>query len=314
MSKVRDAILGLVTGDALGVPVEFQPREKLKANPVTNMMGYGTYNQPPGTWSDDSSLALCLAEELVREYDPRRIAGSFVRWLYENHWTPHGEVFDVGNNTEAAIKRLKDGVPCHQAGSTGPHSNGNGALMRILPLLFHVREIEDDRERFEIIREVASITHAHIRSSLACFYYIEFARIISTGQPVALAYNHTNAALLRMARVLKIPQEEISHFERLTNGRIDELREEEVYTDTYVVYTLEAALWCVLNASGYQEAVIRAVNLGKDTDTTAAVTGGLAGLIYSAEAIPRKWVYSIARLADIEKVIERLEKKYGQKA
>jgi len=310
MSQARDAILGLVVGDALGVPVEFQPRDYLKENPVTDMTGYGTYNQPPGTWSDDSSLALCLADELTRGFDLRRIGASFVQWLYHNHWTPHGRVFDVGTNTEAALRRLHTGTPPEQSGSKGENANGNGSLMRIMPLLFYVKDIHDQLERYEIIRKVSAITHAHVRSGLSCYYYIEFADFLLQGQSPREAYSHTNERFLGLTRALRTDNQEVSHFNRLTAGAIDRVKEEEIESETYVVHTLEASIWCLLNTSNYPEAVLKAVNLGYDTDTTAAVTGGLAGLTYQAEAIPGPWLDQIARLNDIEALIRKLSSRY----
>jgi ADP-ribosylglycohydrolase len=308
MSKARDAILGLVVGDALGVPVEFQPRDYLKEHPVRDMNGYGTYNQPPGTWSDDSSLALCLAGELTRGVNLQQIAHSFVQWLYHNHWTPHGRVFDVGNNTEAALSRLKNGASPEESGSTGEHANGNGSLMRILPLLFYVKNIPDQLQRYEIIRKVSAITHAHVRSTLSCYYYLEFANYLLRGEASFEAYHNANENLTELTRALETDPEEVSHFNRLTGGDIHKLKEEEIESGTYVVHTLEAAIWCILNTSDYPAAVLKAVNLGYDTDTTAAVTGGLAGLIYQADAIPQPWLDSIARLEEIEAVIRKLSK------
>jgi ADP-ribosylglycohydrolase len=310
MSKARDAILGLVVGDALGVPVEFQPRDYLKKHPVKDMTGYGTYNQSPGTWSDDSSLALCLADELTRGFDLQRIANSFVQWLYHNHWTPHGRVFDVGNNTEAALRRLKDGASPEQSGSTGENANGNGSLMRILPLLFYVKDIPDQLERYETIRKVSAITHAHVRSTLSCYYYLEFADFLLREEPPRAAYSHANERFMNLTHALAADPEEASHFNRLTGGDIDKLEETEIESGTYVVHTLEAAIWSILNTSDYPEAVLKAVNLGYDTDTTAAVTGGLAGLIYQAKAIPQPWLDPVARLGEIETVIEKLSNRY----
>jgi len=310
MSKARDAILGLVVGDALGVPVEFQPREYLKEHPVTNMTGYGTYNQPPGTWSDDSSLALCLAEELTQGFNLQRIADSFVHWLYHNHWTPYGRVFDVGNNTEAALSRLKNGASPEESGSTGKNANGNGSLMRIMPLLFYVKDLPEQLERYETIRKVSAITHAHVRSTLSCYYYLEFADFLLHGASSREAYRHTNERFLNLTQALGTDPEEVSHFNRLTDGDIHKLKEKEIESETYVIHTLEAAIWCILNTSDYPEALLKAVNLGYDTDTTAAVTGGLAGLIYQAKAIPRSWLYPIARLGKIETVLEKLSSRY----
>jgi ADP-ribosylglycohydrolase len=312
MSNIyRDAILGVVVGDALGVPVEFMSRERLKAAPIKDMVGYGTYNQPPGTWSDDSSLTLCLAEELSKEFNIRNFAFSFVNWLYYSYWTPYNEVFDVGNTTEAAIRRLEDGISPQNSGETGVTTNGNGSLMRILPLLFYVYPVKDDLERYEIIRKVSAITHAHPRSTLSCFYYLEFARFILQDYSPKEAYKLTNKNFSRLTQKRGTSDDDIQQFERLLSGQIDALKEQQIKTDTYVVYTLEAAVWCILNTNNYRDAVLKAVNLGKDTDTTAAVTGGLAGLIYSANAIPEKWLDKIARLEDIEDVAERLCAAYG---
>jgi len=310
MSYIRDAILGVIVGDALGVPVEFKPRKELKQNPVTGMTGYGTYNQPPGTWSDDSSLTLCLAGQLTGEFSLESIGQSFVDWLYHNHWTPHGEVFDVGNTTGAALRNLKEGVPPGRSGLTDPGSNGNGALMRIIPLLFKIKDEHHPLDRYETIGKVAAITHGHIRSRLSCFYYLEFARyLIHNCQPDE-AYQKANQSLLQLMGKLDIHTSEQAHFCRLTGGNIDQLREEDIESDTYVVHTLEASIWCILNTRSYPEAVLKAVNLGADTDTTGAVTGGLAGLIYNDHGIPEEWIESIARLDDIEILIEQLEKGY----
>jgi ADP-ribosylglycohydrolase len=308
---IRNAILGVIVGDALGVPVEFKSREYLKENPVTDMTGYGTYNQPPGTWSDDSSLTLCLADQLSREFDLQNIANSFVSWLYNSHWTPHGEVFDVGQTTEAGIKNLKNGVPPEESGVNDVSANGNGSLMRILPLLFHIKDIENDLERYEIIRKVSAITHAHIRSTLSCFYYLEFARFILSGHSPAEAYHSANDQFLRLTSKLGTESNEVAQFKRLTDGKIDELEEEAIDTNTYVIYTLEAAIWIILNTNNYPEAVLKAVNLGYDTDTTAAVTGGLAGLIYKTENIPIEWLDQIPQMDAIETVIQQLRKKYN---
>ncbi|MFP4622515.1 MAG: ADP-ribosylglycohydrolase family protein [Bacteroidales bacterium] len=310
-NPVRNAILGLVTGDALGVPVEFRDRESLKESPVTGMTGYGTYNQPPGTWSDDSSLTLCTAEALAEGFNLQRIADRFVSWLYHNEWTPHGEVFDVGITTSEAISRLKAGEKPHLAGAQDENSNGNGSLMRILPLLFYLRKINSKAERYEIISKVSGLTHGHIRSVLACFYYLEFAGFLMEGKEPYHAYKKANESFLSLTESLEINSFETDTFSRLTGGSIHEASEDEIHSDGYVIHTLEASIWCLLTTPNYPEAVLKAVNLGNDTDTTGAVTGGLAGLMYSADSISREWLNMIARLNDIEAVIENLNRKYG---
>lgn len=309
---VKNALLGLVVGDALGVPVEFKSRDELKKHPVTDMFGYGTHNQPPGTWSDDSSLALCLAEELTKGFNLNNIADSFVRWLYEGYWTAHGKVFDVGNSTGSALKHLKNGVSPEESGMREENTNGNGSLMRILPLLFYVRQNKDERERYEIIRKVSAITHAHVRSTLSCFYYLEMGRFILEGYAPMESYQKANEVFLRLADKLKISASEMAHFKRLTDGTIHRLSEDEIFSETYVIYTLEASVWCLLTTYNYRKAVLKAVNLGYDTDTTAAVTGGIAGLVYTTESIPGKWLEQIARMGDIEDLAERLGEKFSE--
>jgi len=312
---IRGAIYGLVTGDALGVPVEFVLRRELEEQPVTGWIGYGTHNQPPGTWSDDSSLALCLADELVNGYNILNIAASFVKWYDEKLWTPYGEVFDIGGTTRKSIQNLKNGMSPAQAGGSDERSNGNGSLMRILPLLFYVQKIENPLERFNVVREVSGITHAHIRSALACYYYLEFATFICSSnrndRSDLSAYERTNTSFENLANQLKIKPTELGEFKRLLNGALPTLPENEINSGGYVIHTLEAALWCIFNTDSYKEAVLKAVNLGYDTDTTACVTGGLAGIIYGAGSIPGEWLRQLAKKDDIERLIEKFTEKYG---
>ncbi len=312
MKKINDGILGLIIGDALGVPVEFQKRIDLEKKPVTTMTGYGTYQQPPGTWSDDSSMTLCTADELSKAYDLDSISQSFVSWIFDAHWSPHGQVFDYGRTTMAALEKVKKGIPLTEAGERDEYSNGNGSLMRILPLLYITLQMDDIKERFRIIQEVSSITHAHLRSCLACFYYLEFAAYLvkqRDARPVD-AYAASNTSFEKLVYELNVDQQEIEKFNRLLSGDIQELKEDEIRTEGYVIYTLEASIWCILNSNNYKEAVLRSINLGEDTDTTGAVTGGLAGLYYGREAIPQEWIAQLARLHDIEEVLVKLEGKY----
>lgn len=167
----KDILLGVAVGDALGVPVEFKSRQTIAQNPVTDMTGFGTYNLPAGTFSDDSSLAFCLAEALTQEFSLQKIGNNFVAWLNQNYWTPRGSVFDVGIATSQAIKRLQSGCSPELAGGMDISDNGNGSLMRILPLLIYIKN-KELVDRYKITKEVSSITHGHIRCIIACFYYL----------------------------------------------------------------------------------------------------------------------------------------------
>jgi ADP-ribosyl-[dinitrogen reductase] hydrolase len=294
----------------LGVPVEFKSREEIAENPVSDMIGYGTYNLPPGTWSDDSSLAFCLAEALTVPYDVQGIANNFVRWYREAYWTPNGEVFDIGIATRQAIQRLEQGVAPEQAGGTDEHSNGNGSLMRILPLLFYT-QAKPIEERFALTQQVSSITHGHIRSVMACFYYLEFARALATTPNPHTVYQILQESLPSFFAKQSIPPEEIALFDRLLQHDISTLPESAIHSSGYVLHTLDASIWCLLTTTNYADAVLKAVNLGSDTDTTGCVTGGLAGLLYGFDAIPKHWLEQLARKDDIADLAERMHMRLG---
>ncbi|MBD2528514.1 ADP-ribosylglycohydrolase family protein [Nostoc flagelliforme FACHB-838] len=302
-TKTLSGLMGLCVGDALGVPVEFTSRAERVKSPVTTMQGYGTWNQPPGTWSDDSSLSFCLAECLCRGYSLDAIANSFWRWYKEAYWTPRGDVFDIGQTTHTAIMRLKQGVVPHQAGGKVENSNGNGSLMRILPMAYCHRNLTLS-EQLARVHDVSAITHAHARSQMACGIYISIAVALLEGADLQTAYLQALQDIQTIYSVREFLLEK-PHFGRIFSGEIAKVPVEEINSGGYVIDTLESSLWCLLNSSSYSEAVLKAVNLGGDTDTTAAVTGGLAGIYYGVENIPKQWMNQIARRQDIIYLAER---------
>lgn len=289
----------------MGVPVEFRSREAIRENPVTGMTGYGTYNLPPGTWSDDSALTFCLAEALMNEPILHGIAKNFQKWLYQNYWTANGNVFDVGITTRQAIYNLSLGTTPELAGGFGEDENGNGSLMRILPLVFYVKDKPVD-ERFTITKAVSAITHRHIRSIIACFYYLEFAKHLLNKDDKFSIYQNLKTSVADYLHSVSIDPSEIQLFHRLLVDNIYDLTEDQIHSSGYVVHTLEASIWCILTANSYEAAVLKAVNLGADTDTTAAVTGGLAGLLFGFNNIPAAWITQLARQTDIDDLASRL--------
>jgi ADP-ribosyl-[dinitrogen reductase] hydrolase len=290
----KDILFGVAVGDALGVPVEFKSRKQINPHPVTDMTGYGTYNLPSGTFSDDSSLTFCLAEALTRPFSLQTVADNFIAWLYKNYWTPHGNVFDVGIATSQAIRRLKDGCSPDVAGGMEVSDNGNGSLMRILPLLVFIKG-KPIAERFELTKQVSSITHAHARSVIACFYYLEFARQISMGVDKLTVYYNLKREITRFLHLIDMNVSEIVVFDSLLTRDIFTLPADDIHSSGYVVHTLEASIWSLLTTNNYTDAVLKAVNLGEDTDTTGAVTGGLAGLLYVYYSIQKDLMNLLAR-------------------
>lgn len=306
MNAIVSGLMGVCVGDALGVPVEFKTRSYLLKNPLKTMIGYGTHNQPAGTWSDDSSLTFCLAEAMCSGFSVQTIAQNFCRWFNEGYWTPYNEVFDIGGSTSKAIFNLQEGVNPTEAGGTQEWDNGNGALMRILPLVFYHKTV-NFAELINRTHQVSRITHGHIRSQIACGIYISVAVGLLEGLEPKAAYLQGLEKIRPVYNQPPFEREFNQHFSKIFSGKIDELPENEIHGSGYVVHTLEASLWCLLTTSSYAEAVLKAVNLGEDTDTTAAVTGGLAGIYYSYEAIPSEWVSQIAKKDEILDLAKRLE-------
>ena len=301
--KIEDALLGFAVGDALGVPVEFETRESLTRNPVKGMLGNMFLNQPPGTWSDDSSLVFCTCESLCNGYNLEDIAVQFSNWKNKRFWTPHGRVFTIGIQTEKAIKRIDRyidmGLKIKPYSSEGVNEkeNGNGSLMRILPLAFYLKDssVED---RYAVTKDVSALTHPHIRAVTGCFIYLQFAIALLNKKEKTEAYNeiqHTARNFLMQ----KTDMKELNHFSRIFNGSIGGFPEESIESTPYVVHSLEAALWCVMRYDNYRDTVLGAVNLGGDTDTIAALAGGLAGIIYGTKQIPEEWISILARKDDI---------------
>jgi len=308
----KSMLFGVAIGDALGVPVEFKSRDFLRENPVGDMIGFGTHKVPAGTFSDDSSLTFCLAEALLQDFDLNTIGQNFLRWCNDNYWTATGVVFDIGNATLEAICQLDKGLKPELAGGTAGNSNGNGSLMRILPLAFYLLD-KESHERFEITKQVSSITHAHIRSVIACYYYLEFARQLIDGKDKFEIYKDLKQEISDDLLFFADIPSEIAWFDRLLKGNIHELPEEEIQSTGYVLHTLEASIWCLLTTENYKDAVLKAINLGEDTDTTGAVTGGLAGLLYGYDNIPTNWIAKIARRDDIEDLAARLARKIADR-
>lgn len=310
--KTKDLLFGVAIGDALGVPVEFRSRNDLAKDPVKDMRSYGSHFQPAGTWSDDSSLTFCLADALTEEYDIQRIADTCAQWYFNNLWTAHGNVFDIGNSTRIALGNIKSGIKPHEAGGNDESSNGNGSLMRISPLVFYLMD-KSIEERFEITAEVSSITHGHIRSILACFYYLEFCSLLAAGSKPKAAYEELNATLPDFLSKLKIPKDELNLFNRLLDNSMLSISSDYIDSTGYVLHTLEASIWCILHTDNFEDAVLKAVNLGSDTDTTGAVTGAMAGLIYGYNSIPPEWISTIAKKEEIEQLAIKLHLRMSQR-
>jgi len=298
-------LLGVAIGDALGVPVEFKKRSYLKENPVTDMIGFGTHKVAEGTWSDDSSLTFCLAEAIIEGYSIDRSAEKMIKWYTENYWTADNDVFDIGNTILKAIVKLRSGVPASMSGSSSVNSNGNGSLMRMSPLIVYLQN-KPIETRFNVVKAESSITHSHIVSVIACFYFVEFGIGLLQGKEKHVIYRELQQTLPVFLTSQAINEKEIKTFERLLNEDIKGSKVMTILSSGYVVHSLTAAIWCLLNTNSFEDAVLQAVNLGDETDTNASIVGALAAMAYGKSQIPEKWINVIKRKNDIIDLGSRL--------
>lgn len=305
-NQVKGGIFGFCIGDALGVPLEFTSRAERKKDPVKEMRAYGTYHQPFGTWSDDSSMLLCLVENIAEGYSLEGLAGKFVLFGTQGYMTPHQQVFDIGNSTRMAIQRISNGIAPIECGGKDENDNGNGSLMRILPLAYYLKG-KPFQEQIKVAEDVSSITHAHDRSKLACIIYIQIAISLLEGKEKKAAY--VDSIEYVKQNMPEHYQRELQTYSRIFGSQILLLSEAEISSSGYVVDTLEAAVWSFLTTDSYEEAVFKAINLGGDTDTIAAIAGGLAGLYYGFSGIRETWLQCLVKNKEINELLDRFIEK-----
>lgn len=296
--KVKDGIIGLTIGDALGVPVEFSDRCELEEKPVIGMRSGGTWMKPKGTWSDDTSMTLATMGGIINKkaIDYDAIMNEFYQWYYYDKYTQEDK-FDTGNTTSRAIQRYKIGVNPLECGGSDERDNGNGSLMRILPLAFI------DNIDYETIENISSLTHAHKRSRIACVFYVEIAKSMLSNPDLSINEHVQSAGAKIIDYYSEEYSDELKHFQRI----FDDDYSDGISSKGYVIDTFEAAIYCLENTTNYKDAVLKAVNLGMDTDTVAAVCGGLAGIYYGFDEIPIDWISEVRKIESIIDLCENYE-------
>lgn len=314
-NKWLDGIIGVVVGDALGLPVQFKSRGELAEEPLTDMIGYGTFNMPPGTWSDDSSLTLATLASIKEcgEVNCEDIMDRFVDWLENGNYTPFGFPFDQGLTCIRAIHNFENDRNVNTCGITGEYANGNGALMRIMPVCLwaYKKEMEGEwsvEEAIESVHKVSALTHNHLRSQMACgIYYFLIKRILNNEEILidSLQKGIDEAVTFYGRSIENLAQ--LSFYHRLLYlNEFKNVSVQEIQSSGYVVDSIEAAVWCLINTKSIEECLLKAVNLGEDTDTVAAIAGGIAGLYYGCQCIPMKWRKMIANFDEIMACCEEL--------
>jgi len=313
MTEIKAAIIGHILGDAMGLPFQFKSRSWLSQHPVDSMVGYLAFNKPSGSFSDDASMSLALLDSLSHGYQREDIMDKFVAWLMEGKYTQEGQAFDMGQTTSHAILSYNQGISVDKCGGKSYYDNGNGSLMRILPLLFYLRDqygnaFIEQPKAIQVIHEVSALTHGHPIALMACGLYLSIANqllnsvskfdAVQTGLKLAFTYYDSDDTFLTYCLL----------YHRLRNlNEFIQLPIQTIKSSGYVVDTLEASLWCLLTTNTYQACIIKAVNLGDDTDTVAAIAGGLAGLFYGYDGLPPEWIKAIHHRELVDTLIEQFE-------
>ena len=302
---VTAALLGHAVGDALGVPVELSLRNRLAENPVTDMRGYGAHNQPLGTWSGDTSLTIATMASISRcgKVDYEDIMRNFVDWYSGGLFTAGGETFDCDPTTAKAIENFLKGARPRDSGISDEYSNENGSLMRMLPAAVYVysrpKNLDTD---MRTVHNISALTHAHPRTWIACGIYAFIAWEIFDGKNL---HDAIAAGLSRARDFYKTITKfsvELPRYDSLFQSDFAALPEDKIVSRVYIVDNLKAALWCLLNTDNFRAAVLKAVNLGGDTDTVGAICGGLAGAAYGLEQIPAEWLAVLRKKDYLEKI------------
>ncbi len=295
LDRFRGCLLGLAVGDAVGTSVEFRPRGSFE--PVTDMKGGGPFGLKPGQWTDDTSMALCLAESLIekQDFDAKDQMERYLRWYREGHLSSTGRCFDIGNATSSALRRFEQtGEPF--SGSTDPHSAGNGSIMRLAPIpMFFYPDVEkavlhaDDSSR---------TTHgAEECLDACCLYTYMLVNALEGKQKDEILFSPITDFWTR----------ELSpKIHAIAAGAHRDKTEDQIRGSGYVVDSLEAALWCFHNTDTFRDAILKAVNLGDDADTTAAVCGQIAGAFYGESGIPPEWLDKLCMRDKIADFADRL--------
>ena len=297
--RYRGSLLGLAVADAVGTALEFKPPGSFA--PIDDMVGGGPFRLEPGQWTDDTSMALCLAASLVEKqaFDPADQMDRYLRWYKEGYMSSNCRCFDIGNTVRDALHRYEQtGNPC--AGSTDPYSAGNGSIMRLAPVpMFYGRS---PVQAIEQSGQSSRTTHGAAAAIDACRYL---------GGLIWGALHGKNKTTLLATRYTPLPDYWQTHpiapeIDEIAAGSFKKRQPPDIQGSGYVVKSLEAALWAFYHSDNFRDGCLLAANLGDDADTTAAVYGQLAGAFYGEQAIPAAWREKLALRPTIETLADQL--------
>ncbi|HEX9925511.1 MAG TPA: ADP-ribosylglycohydrolase family protein [Anaerolineae bacterium] len=300
LDRYRGCLLGLAVADAVGTTLEFKRQGTFA--PIDDMLGGGPFRLKPGEWTDDTSMALCLAESLIERqgFDPVDQLRRYVRWYRSGHLSSTGHCFDIGHTVRSALHQFEQTGEAY-CGSTDPRSAGNGSIMRLAPMPMFYRQAP--RDAIELSGQSSRTTHGAVAAVDGCRYL---------GALIVGALNGATKTELLAERYSPVPgywseQPLVAEIDEVAAGSFKQRQPPDIQGTGYVVKSLEAALWAFYHGQSFREGCLLAVNLGDDADTTGAVYGQLAGAFYGEQAIPETWRTQLAECDLIEAFADQLE-------
>ncbi len=291
--RVAGALIGLACGDAVGTTLEFAKRDSFE--PIKDMVGGGPFDLEPGQWTDDTSMALCLAHSLVYRngFDPVDQMNRYCNWYQYGYMSSTGECFDIGSTVSNALTRYLDtGDP--YSGSAAPETSGNGSIMRLAPVpMFYHRDAE---KCLEMAGESSQTTHASEECIESCRLLASLIRIAFKASSKSQIFDECTFRP-KCDKVRRIADQEFMSFEY-----------KDLTGSGYVIESLESALWCFMRGDSFEECILLSANIGSDADTTAAICGQISGAYYGANNIPERWKSRLAMLDEIQELASNLHR------
>lgn len=302
-SQIENILYAGVVGDAIGVPVEFEARDSFS---IDSMIGGGIWEQSVGSWSDDTSFTLPLIQMLTSDvFDYELLMQKFEDYMYRNEYTPDDFAYGIGNACAKAVRNWSiNHYPATECGDPSEFANGNGGLMRIAPLAIYLRNDSDIKQRLQLIKDVTSLTHRHPRAIVGSYLYVEILIQLLHKKDLVSVLQTVSTSLSNSLEDFPDEQRELQTYSAIFESDFSEIDRSKIKSSGYVVDTLSASLWSVLNTKTIDEAILLAVNLGDDSDTVASLAGTIASCVHLDQIVNPKWKSQIRNQALLDSIFD----------
>jgi len=305
--QIKNIIYSAIVGDAIGVPVEFKERDTYQ---ITGMTGGGTWKQPLGSWSDDTSFTLPLMESLTENSDYEDLMQKFENYIFRDQYTPNNEAFGIGMGCAKSVRNWSiNHYPALECGDPSVYANGNGALMRLAPLAIHLIGETDIKQRLLLTKNYTSLTHRHARSIMGSYIYLEILHGLLNGRNLTTILQTLPKLLTENLTSEPEILAELANYQVIFQAGFKDTLRTNIKSTGYVVDTLLACVWCVLNSNSIDEAILLAVNLGSDTDTVASITATIASCQHLDDTVNPLWQQQLQNRALLARIIDPFAKK-----